>query len=305
MFSMLRTVHLIMFFMIYKNILCSTMLYTTRNITNLCMQQPKFFLVGCNYHSPPTVTVCVSLLRTCIVACPSALRLIELLLGKKIYLLCLRLYCENPCFVLRTKFSSMSDDILFESLSTVPVPPGCATTRGTLLAAEFHNLYGPEVATALRTPPVISVSLAIDSAAMRASEAMSLLWISASVDDLTSRLEKLRRTDVQLCIHQLAPRYRTLYNRLSHRKTCNVLAGYVRQRALSLFHAGASILGDIYLAYFPFLTFDSLSDQDIFHQIITHEFGALVTERLSHEIVSRSVKHRTLEHQTSQRCPVQ
>ncbi|KAG1737048.1 hypothetical protein EDB19DRAFT_1910051 [Suillus lakei] len=178
-------------------------------------------------------------------------------------------------------------------VSTVPVPPGCTATRGTLLAAEFHNLYGPEVATALRTPPVISVSLAIDSAAMRASEAMSLPWISASIDDITSRLEKLRRSDVQLCIHQFAPRYRTLYNRLSHRKTCNALANHVRQRALSLFHAGASILGDIYLAYFPFLTFDSLSDQDVFHQIITHEFGALVTERLSQEIVSQSVKHRS------------
>ncbi|KAG2758052.1 hypothetical protein P692DRAFT_20710152, partial [Suillus brevipes Sb2] len=122
---------------------------------------------------------------------------------------------------------------------------------------------------------------------------MSLPWISASVKDLASRLQKLTRTDVQSCIHQLAPRYRTLYNRISLRKTCNALANHVQQRALSLFHAGASVLGDVYLAHFPFLKFDSLSDKDVIHQILTHEFGALVIERLSQEIPSQSVKLRS------------
>ncbi|KAG1755667.1 hypothetical protein EDB19DRAFT_422258 [Suillus lakei] len=83
----------------------------------------------------------------------------------------------------------MSDDILFTSLLTAPVPPACTRTRGTLLAAEFQKLYGPEVATALHTPPIISASLTINSAATRASEAMSLPWILASVDDLARRLE--------------------------------------------------------------------------------------------------------------------
>ncbi|KAG1905577.1 uncharacterized protein F5891DRAFT_1170541 [Suillus fuscotomentosus] len=89
----------------------------------------------------------------------------------------------------------MSDDILVKSLLTAPVPPACRRTRGTLLAAEFQKLYGPEVATALHTPPVISASLAIDSAATQVSEAMSLPWISASIDDLARHLEKLNRTD--------------------------------------------------------------------------------------------------------------
>jgi hypothetical protein len=126
----------------------------------------------------------------------------------------------------------MSDDLLFKSLSTVSVPPACARSHGTLLAAEFQNLYGLEVATALRTPPVIiSASPALDSVNMRASKAMSLPWISASVDDLARRLEKLKRTDIQICIRGLAPHYCTLYNKVSHQKSCNALANYAQQHA--------------------------------------------------------------------------
>ncbi|KAG2071866.1 hypothetical protein BDR04DRAFT_1097481 [Suillus decipiens] len=36
------------------------MLCATRNIMNLYMQQLRNFVVGCKYHSPPTVTACVS-----------------------------------------------------------------------------------------------------------------------------------------------------------------------------------------------------------------------------------------------------
>ncbi|KAG1864828.1 hypothetical protein F4604DRAFT_1905289 [Suillus subluteus] len=83
-----------------------------------------------------------------------------------------------------------------ESLLTASVPPACTRSRGTLLAAEFQNLYGLKVATALRTPPVISAP-PLDPAAVQASKAMSLQWISASVDDPARRLEKLKRTDIQ------------------------------------------------------------------------------------------------------------
>ncbi|KAG1840714.1 hypothetical protein DFJ58DRAFT_809980, partial [Suillus subalutaceus] len=109
----------------------------------------------------------------------------------------------------RTELASMSDDILFKSLLTASVPPACTRSRGTLLAAEFQNLYGLNLATTL----------------------------------------------------------------LSHRKTCDALANHARQRALHLFHAGASVL-----------------DKAAFYQILAHEFGVLVTGRLSQEIVSRSVK---------------
>ncbi|KAG1851903.1 hypothetical protein F4604DRAFT_1806246 [Suillus subluteus] len=140
----------------------------------------------------------------------------------------------------------MSDDILFKSLLTASVPPARTRSRGTLLVAEFQNLYGLEVATALRTPPIISASPgpALDPAAVQ----------------------------------------------LSHRKTCGALANHARQRALHLFHAGASVLGDVYLAYFPFLSCYLLSDKAVFCQILAHEFGVFVTGRLSQEIVSRSVK---------------
>ncbi|KAG1817473.1 hypothetical protein DFJ58DRAFT_833431 [Suillus subalutaceus] len=109
----------------------------------------------------------------------------------------------------RTELASMSDDILFKSLLTASVPPACTRSRGTLLAAEFQNLYGLNLATTL----------------------------------------------------------------LSHRKTCDALANHARQRALHLFHAGASVL-----------------DKAACYQILAHEFGVLVTGRLSQEIVSRSVK---------------
>ncbi|KAG1752559.1 uncharacterized protein EDB91DRAFT_1333499 [Suillus paluster] len=42
----------------------------------------------------------------------------------------------------------------------------------------------------------------------------------------------------------------------------------------------------------PYFTLEQVF-WDVFHQIIAHEFGALVTERLLREIVLRSVKHRS------------
>ncbi|KAG2044131.1 hypothetical protein BDR03DRAFT_940829, partial [Suillus americanus] len=54
---------------------------------------------------------------------------------------------------------------------------------------------------------------------MQASKATSSQWISASVDELARRLEKLKRTDIQTCILRLASRYSTLYNKLSDRRT--------------------------------------------------------------------------------------
>ncbi|KAG1883069.1 hypothetical protein F4604DRAFT_1740639 [Suillus subluteus] len=152
----------------------------------------------------------------------------------------------------RTELASISDDILFKSLLTASVPPACTRSRGTLLVAEFQNLYGLEVATALRTPPIISASPALDPAAVQVSKP---------------------------CLYSL-----------SHRKTCDALANHARQRALHLFHAGASVFGDVYLAYFPFLSCYLLSDKAVFCQILAHEFGVLVTGHLSQEIVSRSVK---------------
>ncbi|KAG2349637.1 hypothetical protein BDR05DRAFT_955512 [Suillus weaverae] len=116
----------------------------------------------------------------------------------------------------------MTDDILFESLLTAPVPPG-----GTLLAAELQNLYGIDSEVAAVTSAHL---LLLIQRLYRSSP-----WISASINDLARRLEKLNRTDVQRCICRSAPRYyRTLYNKLTRRKTCNACANYARQRALCL-----------------------------------------------------------------------
>ncbi|KAG2039593.1 hypothetical protein BDR03DRAFT_951562, partial [Suillus americanus] len=91
------------------------------------------------------------------------------------------------------------------------------------------------------------------------------------------------------CIPRLVPHYCTLYNKLSHQKTCDALASHAQQRALHLFHAGASVLGDVCLTYFLFLSCYLLSDKVVFCQILAHEFSVLVTGRLSQEIVSCSV----------------
>ncbi|KAG1812145.1 uncharacterized protein BJ212DRAFT_1301667 [Suillus subaureus] len=85
----------------------------------------------------------------------------------------------------RTELASMLDDIFFKGLLAAPVPPACTRIRSTLLTAELRNLYGPGVATALQTPPVVSASLATDSAATRASSPC---------------LEKLNRTDQQTTV---------------------------------------------------------------------------------------------------------
>ncbi|KAG1843043.1 hypothetical protein F4604DRAFT_1825158 [Suillus subluteus] len=92
---------------------------------------------------------------------------------------------------------------------------------------------------------------------------------------------------------------------LSHRKTCDALANHARQRALHLFHAGASVLGDVYLTHFPFLSCCLLSDKVVFRQIFAHEFGVLITGRLSQEIVSRSVKDMSVRPECKQNALVE
>ncbi|KAG1847164.1 hypothetical protein DFJ58DRAFT_798273 [Suillus subalutaceus] len=96
---------------------------------------------------------------------------------QKICLLCPRLFCVVLHGVLvrkdltrEIKNAVARKHVLFKILLTASVPPACTRSRGTLLAAEFQNLYGLNLATAV--------------------------WISASVDDIPRRLEKLKRTDI-------------------------------------------------------------------------------------------------------------
>ncbi|KAG1859036.1 hypothetical protein DFJ58DRAFT_726492 [Suillus subalutaceus] len=129
-------------------------------------------------------------------------------------------YCEDPMHEIkkiashfasrRTELASMSDAYpLRESLDRISP----TKSRGTLLAAEFQTLYGSDVATSPRTPPVIS-----------ASHALVLL-----------------EADIQTCIldwrHAIARSTTS-----SHRKTCDALTNHALKRAQHLFHAGASVL---------------------------------------------------------------
>ncbi|KAG1792844.1 uncharacterized protein BJ212DRAFT_1307287 [Suillus subaureus] len=99
---------------------------------------------------------------------------------QKICLLCPRLFCVVLHCELELRDQSL------QGLLAAPVPPACmARIRSTLLIVELQNLYGPGMATALHTPPVVSASLATDSAATRASSPC---------------LEKLNRTDQQTTV---------------------------------------------------------------------------------------------------------
>ncbi|KAG1881318.1 hypothetical protein F4604DRAFT_1678887 [Suillus subluteus] len=69
-----------------------------------------------------------------------------------------------------------------------------------------------------------SASPALDPAAVQASKAMSLQWISASVDDLARRLEKLKRTDIQ-AYKATAYTKKTLHDPKDKRKATNKLGG--------------------------------------------------------------------------------
>jgi len=72
-----------------------------------------------------------------------------------------------------------------------------------ILAAEFQALYGKTLASALRTPPSLHAFFDMDTAALKASDAMSFPWICAPLHDLTRKLQKLSRADVQTCLDNL------------------------------------------------------------------------------------------------------
>lgn len=101
---------------------------------------------------------------------------------QNICLLCPPLFCVVLQLVLNNQMLQIKVVSMQSYLLTAPVQPACTISWGTLLVAEFQHLHSPDVVTALRTP-VIAASLALDSAAMRASnfKAMFSPWISASI----------------------------------------------------------------------------------------------------------------------------
>ena len=147
--------------------------------------------------------------------------------------------------------TAMDTDDLLDHLSSRSVPLGCTRFRSTILAAEFQALYGESLASALRTPPPLHAFFDMETAALKASEVMSLPWIRAPLHVLTHNLEKLSSAAIQTCLDNLPPP-RSVFKMSSHRKTCNALANHIQLRAISLFQAGPSTMADVFYSALSF-----------------------------------------------------
>jgi len=191
----------------------------------------------------------------------------------------------------RAMLSAMNTDDLLDHLSSRSVPLGCTRFRTTVLAAEFQALYGESLASVLRTPPPLQAFFDMETAALRASEVMSLPWIRAPLHVLTRNLEKLSSAAIQTCLDNLPPP-RSVFKMRSHRKTCNALANHIRLRAISLFLAGPSTMADVFTTHFPFHPYTDAPDTFFFLQILNVEFGSTIISQLSLEWLSSSAQRR-------------
>ncbi|KAG2142130.1 hypothetical protein BD769DRAFT_52350 [Suillus cothurnatus] len=191
----------------------------------------------------------------------------------------------------RLEISGLSDEAIAFRLG-VRLPPDTLKFRATFIAAEFIHLYGAVVAASIRRPSLDSVSIV--NVANGASSHNFAPWTSQPLQELTRRLEKLPRADIQSCIRALPRDLHTLYNSHSHRKSCNALANYIRQRAMYLANVGAVPLCSIYLFHVPLPSTCDLSYDDICNAIIRCEFGNDVVDRFSQEIPTRSAADKNL-----------
>ncbi|KAG2750128.1 hypothetical protein P692DRAFT_20734239, partial [Suillus brevipes Sb2] len=184
----------------------------------------------------------------------------------------------------------MTHEDLLDHLSSTTLPVGCPRNRASVLSAAFQNLYGEQVAIALRGPPDLGNELHLRAALSEASVDLTLPWLSVSIDDLTRRLEKLSRAEINLCLRRLPSTvtFRKPHDLRSHRKTCNALVHHIRKRAFMLFQATSTSLADLFQAHFPFIHLSDQSDTAIVAQILNHEFGHGVMTRLSQELLSAS-----------------
>ncbi|KAG2096713.1 uncharacterized protein F5147DRAFT_778221 [Suillus discolor] len=118
---------------------------------------------------------------------------------------------KNNCidFIMRhfsahkTQLSVLMPDDFLDHLTSTVVPFGCPRTRVSILAAKFQNLYSEQVASALRAPPDVVGVYDVPTVLSAASVSISMPWLTVSLDDLTRRLEKLSRAEIQLCLHRL------------------------------------------------------------------------------------------------------
>jgi hypothetical protein len=131
----------------------------------------------------------------------------------------------------RLECSGLSDDVIAQRFSA-HLPSDSLQFRATYLAAGFAHMYGADVAAALRRPLIDNGS--IDNVTDRPCSHSLASWLSLPLDELTRRLERLSREDIQSCIRSLPRPLHILYNSRSHRKSCNALANYARQRAMYL-----------------------------------------------------------------------
>ncbi|KAG1724041.1 uncharacterized protein EDB91DRAFT_1255413 [Suillus paluster] len=114
------------------------------------------------------------------------------------------------------------------------------------------------------------------------------LWLSAPVDDLTKRLERLSQPDIYPYICQLPHHHHFMYNSCSHQKSCNALENCLCLRGIFLNDSTGTVLCDIYLCYCPFPLSSSAAWDEVLNAILQEEFGTLVIQCISQHIPSPS-----------------
>jgi len=97
-------------------------------------------------------------------------------------------------------------------------------------------------------------------------------------------------------LYKLPSPFHKAFNLRSHHKCCNTLVTHICHWALSLLHAGPTLLADVFVAHFLFA--DSIdpsqSDAYILMQILDHEFSCAVMTHFSQDSTTGTGKVRAV-----------
>lgn len=186
---------------------------------------------------------------------------------------------------LRSTLLAKSSDEAASEFSSVRLPPQCDPRYLLLLCAFMENVYGTEIAAALRRPPTPVY-------VYESSSDCVVAWIGHSTDELVRRLRTVRLAALSESILRSPLLSRPVLHRRSHAHTANSLVSHMRDRVACLQNVGADVLCDIWLAYSPYSTARFSQTSELITRILTFEYGSTVVDALSHEPLSRSDRLR-------------
>ena len=163
----------------------------------------------------------------------------------------------------------------------------------SLLCSYFDCLYGTSVAVCLRFSPVVVWSFDISKLIIDSG----FSWLNCSVSTLTRHLHGFTKSMITNIIQSLPLFIHRPSIERSRTKTAQGLVSHVIYRTHFLLSAGANIISDIYLSYFPseIPTF-SHSDGHYISLILEHEYSKQFCMALSNN-ASKSDKHKFMRHE--------